>query len=516
MNRVMITDDESIVSKHLMEHLTSIGYDVVGYSSSGKDAVDMARSLYPDIVLMDIVMPGELDGIDAADIIKSEMDIPVIFITAYVDDELVKKAMNVEPFGYVLKPVNERELEATIEIALYRKEMERRLKRSEDRYRSFLDNLGDAAYEADLNGNITYANRMCEIVSGIPLKEIIGKPFLPAFTDKSQKKAIEVFQRTLNGEDPEYELTFNNGRIFHFKNEPLRDDVGRIVGVFGIARDVTEQRRVEEALQREHDELELKVKERTAELYVRNEELEKEISERRQAEALLKIQHDLSIALGSTSNLKWAMDLLLETICRIEGIDCGNVYLVNRETGEAEQVSHIGLSPQFVESASIFPLDSPQVKLMESGKPVYGTHSELAPFADEVRKQEGIRATASIPVHCDGEIIAYINMGSHTVNDLPEIIRNAIETIASEMGEVITRIRLGDELLQILIGRLSPREIELLKCLSKGCGRKDISRRMYITESTYDTYFRNIRKKLNLKERNEVIRFALNYKDRLS
>jgi PAS domain S-box-containing protein len=116
-----------------------------------------------------------------------------------------------------------------------------------------LENLGDIAYETDSSGNVTYGNKMSEIMTGVPLKDIVGKPFLPHFEKESQEIAIDAYQRTLNGESPEFELTLTSGRICHFKNEPLRDKNGRIIAVFGIARDVTSTKLAEEALRTERD-----------------------------------------------------------------------------------------------------------------------------------------------------------------------------------------------------------------------------------------------------------------------
>ncbi|MFC1782804.1 PAS domain S-box protein, partial [Planctomycetota bacterium] len=116
-----------------------------------------------------------------------------------------------------------------------------------------LDNLGDAAYEADIEGNITYVNETGSRISGVPLMDLVGNSFLPLFTPESQKIALDVFQRTLKGESPEYELTFTNGKICHFKNEPLKGKEGKIIGVHGIARDITERKQTEEALREKEE-----------------------------------------------------------------------------------------------------------------------------------------------------------------------------------------------------------------------------------------------------------------------
>jgi PAS domain S-box-containing protein len=129
-----------------------------------------------------------------------------------------------------------------------RKWLEKELRQSGQKYRTFLDDLGDIAYEADLQGNITYANKIAERITGIPLEDIVGKSFLPLFTEESQETALEVYRRTLKGKKPEYELTLRNGKILHFKNEPLRNKYGKIVGLFGIARDITQRKKADEAL----------------------------------------------------------------------------------------------------------------------------------------------------------------------------------------------------------------------------------------------------------------------------
>lgn len=132
MNRLIIADDEVIISTQLEEFLVTKGFDIVGIATSGTQAVAMAKERMPDLMLMDIVMPGKLDGISAAAKINRELKIPVIFLTAYADEEMIQRAKPIGPFGYVLKPIQEQQILAAIEIALHKKNMEQRLQEAHD------------------------------------------------------------------------------------------------------------------------------------------------------------------------------------------------------------------------------------------------------------------------------------------------------------------------------------------------------------------------------------------------
>lgn len=121
MARILIVDDEAIITMQLEERLTAMGYTVAGMAATGEAAVQKARETRPDLVLMDIVMPGTMNGIDAAKIITEELGIPVVFVTSYADDTIIGKAKAVRPSGYIVKPFNEREIKAAIEVALFRK-----------------------------------------------------------------------------------------------------------------------------------------------------------------------------------------------------------------------------------------------------------------------------------------------------------------------------------------------------------------------------------------------------------
>ncbi len=130
MSKILVVDDEAIITMELEEQLHAMGYTVAGMAASGESAIEKARRLSPDLVLMDIVMPGKLNGIEAAKIIIGELGIPVVFVTAYADDAIIEKAKQVGPYGYIVKPFNGLEIKAAIEVALFRKTTEQELRKT--------------------------------------------------------------------------------------------------------------------------------------------------------------------------------------------------------------------------------------------------------------------------------------------------------------------------------------------------------------------------------------------------
>ena len=117
---VLIVEDEAIVSKDIQQSLKKLGYNVVGSSATGESALQLVQTEHPDIVLMDIMLKGEMNGIQTADKIKKEYATPIIFLTAYADEATLLKAKITEPYGYILKPFKEIDLHTNIEMAIYK------------------------------------------------------------------------------------------------------------------------------------------------------------------------------------------------------------------------------------------------------------------------------------------------------------------------------------------------------------------------------------------------------------
>jgi len=161
--RILVVEDNAFVARNISEQLKLLGYDVVGVAGTGEEAVRMARQIRPDLVLMDILLPNELDGIAASERIQASSPIPIIYLTAYADAETLRRAKETAPYGYILKPFTAADLQSTIETVLYRHEMTQRLRESERRYRTLFDSVGDAIFVHDLEGRFLDVNRgACE------------------------------------------------------------------------------------------------------------------------------------------------------------------------------------------------------------------------------------------------------------------------------------------------------------------------------------------------------------------
>ncbi|MFA5575488.1 MAG: response regulator [Brumimicrobium sp.] len=119
MAKILVVEDEMIISEDIQGSLTRLGYEVCGSATTGEKAIKLAEDLSPDLILMDIMLKGELSGIEAAEIIREEYNIPIVFLTAYADDSTLSKAKITMPSGYILKPFKEIDLRSTIEIALF-------------------------------------------------------------------------------------------------------------------------------------------------------------------------------------------------------------------------------------------------------------------------------------------------------------------------------------------------------------------------------------------------------------
>lgn len=172
--KIMIVEDESIVAEDIRRTLIKLGYAVPAVASSGEVAIKKAGEHVPDLILMDIMLKGGMDGIETAKQIRSRFNIPVVFLTAYSDEKILERAKLTEPFGYIIKPFKERELKMNIEVALYKNKMEIQLKESKEFYESVLEGIVNGVWVTDKNDVICYANKGAMTFMGKNIPQVIG------------------------------------------------------------------------------------------------------------------------------------------------------------------------------------------------------------------------------------------------------------------------------------------------------------------------------------------------------
>lgn len=185
--KILIVEDESIVAVDLKRTLMKFDYQIVDVVSKGEDAITTALQTKPGLILMDIMLDGKTSGIKAAEKIKENLDIPIIYLTAYADAQTIKAAKITEPFGYILKPYDERMLHSSIEMAVFKYNTNLELKRSEERYRELVESA-PIAIGIHCEGKVVYVNSFAVKLFGAKdEKELLGKPVLdlvfPSFRD---------------------------------------------------------------------------------------------------------------------------------------------------------------------------------------------------------------------------------------------------------------------------------------------------------------------------------------------
>ncbi len=167
MVKILIVEDEQIVAMELKCRLIDLGYSVCDSVATVEAAISKSNEMLPDIILMDINIKGKFDGIEAAKKIKNQLKIPIILLTAFTDNKALERAKVVEPYGYIVKPFEERELHTAIEIAVYKYNMERKLKENEQKLTTILKSIDDAVLAIDSFGKINFSNHTFGIFNWI-------------------------------------------------------------------------------------------------------------------------------------------------------------------------------------------------------------------------------------------------------------------------------------------------------------------------------------------------------------
>ena len=263
--QILIVEDEIIIAEDIQIKLIRMGYSVPDIVSSGEEAIKKVKENNPDIILMDIVIHGNMDGIETVERIHAFSDVPVIYLTAYADQTTLERAKITEPFGYLLKPFKERELLITLEMAIYKHKMETKLKESQKKLRererwltAAIRSIGDGVIATDLTGSIKIMNPLAQALTGWNKEDALSKPLREIFNVKSQKdnKPVEDPVAKVIREGNFYGLSEQTILITKNKLEipvdiigsPITDDNNNIIGVVLVFYDIFERKEMEKKM----------------------------------------------------------------------------------------------------------------------------------------------------------------------------------------------------------------------------------------------------------------------------
>src|SRR5437867_1845936 len=271
--RVMVVEDERIVAFNLQQRLSSLGYEVPAIAASCEEALRKAEQTRPDLILMDIRIQGDIDGVETASRLNSVYPAPIVYLTAYSEDATLERALATRPYGYLLKPFSERELHATIQMALERHRFEGALRRSEERLHLALEaadmgimDLDTGTFKADLAGRsaqllgLGESRTRASCAALLSCVDEVDRDRVRQELRHSMKQRAQCqieFRRT--GRDGHRRWIRAQGRNY----SALTGASNRIIGV---VQDITERRTTEDELRKLNEEFQRLVATRTAEL----------------------------------------------------------------------------------------------------------------------------------------------------------------------------------------------------------------------------------------------------------
>ncbi|MBV9947700.1 MAG: PAS domain S-box protein, partial [Myxococcales bacterium] len=254
---IVVVEDEAIIAADIERILVGFGYRVPPSVASADAAIEAVETYRPDLVLMDVKLSGDRDGIEAAARIRDQFGLPVVYLTSYSDELTLARAKKTMPFGYVIKPFSERELRTAIEVALHKHAAEAKLLERERWFATTLRSIGDAVIATDRDERITFMNHAAEILTTWTAEEALGRKLSEVFrVVQTEERRLEssVARRLGDGFSvalPQREAQaarVKRGIVVEDSMSPVLDHRGTLLGGVVVFRDITERRRLEQRL----------------------------------------------------------------------------------------------------------------------------------------------------------------------------------------------------------------------------------------------------------------------------
>lgn len=240
--RILIVEDEGAVADLIGRYLRHSGYQIAGAVGTGEEALAQIASLQPDLLLMDIALGGELDGVQTAELVSARFDLPVVFLTGMADDTTIQRSQSSRAFGYVLKPFRQEDLKSSIDLALSKHEVESQLRQVERWFGAAIKSIRDGVITTDRQRAVTFLNPVAETLTGWKLVGARGRPLEEVFAVPAPIAEEPVTHHAM--------LSAREGTQLpvEYNLAPIRNDAGAAVGTVLVFRDITERKLAEERL----------------------------------------------------------------------------------------------------------------------------------------------------------------------------------------------------------------------------------------------------------------------------
>jgi PAS domain S-box-containing protein len=409
--RILIVEDEAVVARDIAQQLTLLGYEAVAQTPRAEQALVLAEQLRPDLVLMDIQLAGEMDGIAAAQAIRERLAIPVVFLTAFVGDATLERAKVAEPFGYIIKPFQDRELRTVIELALYKHQAETRVRNSQEELTAILRTAMDGFWIVDSEGRFLEVNDACCQLIGYSREELLRMAICDVEADETPAQIVTTMERIqrLGSLRFERRQRCKDGRLVH-----VEASVNYLPGGGGrqvcFARDITER------------------KSRECEI-----------------ERLNRLYSALSV-LNQTIVRVNSREELFREVCRIvaekAGFNVVWVGLPDRKTHAVNPVARAGNDQGYLDKIEVYADDRPE------GRGPVGTciHEDKTlifnDFLNDPRAApwhaaaaaHGLRAAAALPIRFHGEVYGALTVYA----DEPHVFQDKEVALLEEAAAAVS------------------------------------------------------------------------------
>ncbi|MBI2360744.1 MAG: response regulator [Deltaproteobacteria bacterium] len=335
--RLLVVEDERIVAKDIQSRLRGLGYCVPALASSGAEAIRKAAEMRPDLALMDIVLKGEMDGVEAAAYLREHLGIPVVYLTAHGDDVALERAKATQPFGYILKPFDERELHSTIKMALYKSRIEKELQESGERLLGTLRSIGDAVVATDAAGCVLFMNPVAECLTGWKQEEAFAKDVVTLLQWVNGKSGESMENPVITALREGRSIPLGDLSTFVARDgtriptegcaSAIRGAKGEEMGIVLVFRDARERRQAQEELERAN-------RSKSELLDVLSHDLKTPLNVIAGYASMIRENHlkDWDQALGKIIQHAHHLALMIDGLLEISRVEAGATEVVKQET----------------------------------------------------------------------------------------------------------------------------------------------------------------------------------------